>query len=172
MAQDNSNYQIVQISESDWAIQYSDGSIISGYASRQIAIDVAIDIAENTPIEIETQVEPRNLDEALVRAQDARDEYRQYLSSNPTTTQEQKDAHEVKIMQADARVSEYQAQMSQANTKVEKKETWSASQEITRQNAQNARNEAATEATQARKNGASPSDIEKADQKAFQTESY
>ncbi len=174
MATDNSNYEIVQLSEGEWAIQYSDGSLLSGFSDRRSAIENATEIAANTPVEVGPDSPPRNLEEAMVAAQSARDKYRQQLSSNPTTTQEQRDAHEVEIMQADAYVSQYQAQMNQAslNEVTGTSESWSVNQEINRQNADRSRVEASANAAAVRANGGSPAAIEEADQRAFQAETY
>jgi len=172
MATDNSNYDIVQLSESDWAIQYSDGSLVSGYPDRQNAIDSAAEIAATTVVEVNTGA-PRNLEEAMVIAQSARDSYRSYLSNNPTTTQEQRDAYEVDIVRADAYVSEYQAQTQPTlNQVLGTKEAWSADQEIQRQNADKARIDASANAAALRAGGATPQQIEEADKEAFQTELY
>lgn len=171
MATDNSKYEIVQISESDWAIQYSDGSLSSGYKTRQEAIDTALDIATNNPT-AETFSTPRTLEEALVVGQNARDNYRNFIGNNPNASQEQKDALIAEIMRADAQASEYQAQLAMERiqstaAEVDKIATF----ELQMRNADKARSEAIGNAAYVRNNG-TPAEIEKAESDAFQAELY
>lgn len=114
MAQDNSNYEIVQITEANWAIQYADGRLVTGFSTRQAAIDGASTALEETPAAPPSNSPPKNLDEALVSAQSARDNYRSFVGENPTASEESKDALIAAIAAADAYVSEYQNQLELA----------------------------------------------------------
>lgn len=107
MTTDTSNYKIVEISVGNWAISYSDGSLESGYKSFDSAMEVAQSLSTVSSV---ISDEPRNLSEAIIRAQSARDSYRSFLTNNPMASQEAIDAKAGAIAAADAYVSEYQMQ--------------------------------------------------------------
>ncbi len=183
MATDKKNYEVVQISDADWGIQYSDGSLTRGFSSRQEAIDNAILRSEQPSDEASTKrvvVDvPKNLDEALVAAQSARDNYREFVGNNPSASQEQKDAQAGEIIAADAFVSQYQIQQAQTQKAALKAdEQRRALLDFNEQvaNAETRRNTAANEAVLARQNasiiGYTPEDIQQFDNKAFEAETY
>lgn len=181
MAQDNTNYEIVQISEADWGIQYADGTLLRGYQSRQEAIDNAQTIAAEPTEEIESSrpYVPKNLNEALVIAQSTRDSYREFIGANPTATQEQKDAQAAQILAADAYVSEFQAQSAQAaRESLANDDARRAQLDMQEQlaNAEARRNQTASDAILARQNreavGYTDQDIQDFDNDAFSAETY
>jgi hypothetical protein len=110
VATDYTKYQIVQITEADWAVKYSDGTLESGFETQQSATDYATDQASS-----QTSVEyfgvPRNLEEAIVQAQEARDSYRSFVADTVNPTQEEVDSKLADITTADTYVSTYQQQL-------------------------------------------------------------
>jgi hypothetical protein len=182
MATDNKKYEIVQISDADWGIQYSDGSLTRGFQSRQEAIDNAIIISEKPNDTTGSQLNlttPKDLNEALVLAQSARDNYREFVGSNPNATQEQKDRETAEIVRMDAFVSEYQAQQAQAlqdslNASQQDKQILDANEQLA--NAASQRDQAVNDAIIARQNidtlGYTDEDIQEFDNKAFAAETY
>ena len=174
MAQDYKSYEIVQISESDWGIRYSNGVLTSGFASRQIAIDSAITIASETPVEVTPQREPKNLDQALVAAQSARDDYRSFIGENPTASEESKQAWVASIAASDAWVNEYQNQHELARRDSSGKNFFEALDfENQLANAERRRRSTALAAIAVRIDPEStPRDIQLADDEAFEAEVF
>lgn len=173
MATDKTNYNIVQVSESDWGIQYSDGSLVTGFSSRENAIEVAAETASSTPVIAYIPPQPRNLEEAMIAAQSSRDEYRKFISENPTASQEALEAQAAKVMQADAYVSEYSVQNEIARQNASNREIERNVQfEIQRQNADQARIQANVNAVTVRRNGGSQQEVQEAENNAFQAELY
>lgn len=173
MAQDYTNYEVVQISDADWGIQYSDGELIRGFTSRQNAIDTANLKAEETPVDALPQAEPRNLDEALVQAQSLRDDYRSFVGDNPTASEESKEQYSARIASADAWVSEYQSQNEQARRQAsQKKSTEELDYANQLSNADRQRKEASNHTVNIRQYETDPAKIKAADDDAFNKEAY
>lgn len=174
MAQDNSNYEIVQITEANWAIQYADGRLVTGFPTRQVAIDNAALILEDNPPVVSTNSTPKNLDEALVSAQSARDNYRAFVGENPTASEESKEALIATIAAADAYVSEYQNQLELARRNSnEKTSLVSLNFENQLANANERRLETAAYAIEIRQDPSTTlGEIEEADTEAFEAEVY
>jgi len=176
MAQDNKNYDIVQLSESEWGVQYVNGPLISGFSDRQVALDYAYDAAQAPEIDapVQNETDPRNLDEAMIVAQARRDDYRNFIGENPTASEEQKDAMIAAIAAADAYVSEYQYQMEIARREADSlADTAFLDYEIMITNAERQRDARAREAIALRLNPQStPVEIRQAEEAAFDAELY
>lgn len=171
------DYEIVQLGESDWGIQYADGLLIRDYLTRNDAIAAAIIFVQETPYIPIPNSDPRNLEEALVYAQETRDEYRAYIATNQTATEEDKAARAKIIADADAKVAEYQRQETIAQEQIalatEAKLQKIDSNMINLQNARTQSLAATKEAVRVRNDEtATPEQKREAQNKAFQAEAY
>lgn len=173
MSYDLKTFTIVEVGEDSWGIQYTGGPLERGFASYEDALYTANQAAINYH-SADTDAVPRNLDQAILKAQEARDNYITFISENPSATEEEKNEEIAKIAAAEAYVSEYQLQLDTARLQATAKDSFeNQSIDIAIANADARRSELSQAAANLRSSSdATPEQIQAADQSAFEAELY